>query len=180
MRTLLTVTAAFAVIASSSASAEEMACPKTVTPEALAAFGAPVAWLSAAQTIHAPAGLTMLGQPVNYVIAVHASGDAAAPVTELDYRLQGLSRPYGSRYAPDLRKAFDKGFAGSDCGSGNNSCMLNYKSTAAGDLAGAELSEGDINITKEAHGDGLAPVKADYNLNGADPVFIVCHYQPPK
>ena len=113
--------------------------------------------------------------------AVHASADAAAPIIELDYRLQGLTRPYGDRYALDLRKGFDKGFEGSNCGSANNtSCVVDYKASAAGDLSGAELSEGNITMPKEAHGDGLGPVKADYNLDGSDPIFLVCHYQAPK
>jgi len=180
MRTLLIASAALAAIASSPASADDIPCPTKITPELVTALGEPVGWLGAGQTVHAPAGLTMIGQPVSYVLAVHAGSDAAAPITQLDYRLQGLNRPYGQRYAVDLRKAFDKGFTGSSCASGNASCLVDYKTNAAGDFSGAELSEGDITIPKEAHGDGLAPVKADYKLDGADPVFLVCHYQAPK
>lgn len=181
MRNFILVTAALAAIASAPASAEDIACPVKADAALATALGEPVAWLGAGQTVHAPAGLTMLGQTVAYVIVVHASADAAAPITELGYRLQGLNRPYGNRYTVDLRKAFDKGFSGSNCGSGNStSCLVDYKSNAAGDLSGAELSEGNITMPKEAHGDGLGPVKADYNLDGADPVFLVCHYQAPK
>jgi hypothetical protein len=180
VRNFVLVTAAFAAIASAPASAEDIACPQSVTPELLTALGDPVGWLGAGQTIHAPAALTMVGQPVSYVIVVRASGDAAAPVAELDYRLRGLNRPYGDRYAIDLRKAFDKGFAGSSCGGGGNmSCVVDYSAKTAGVLSGAELSEGNISMPKEAHGDGLGPVKADYNLDGADPVFLVCHYKGP-
>jgi hypothetical protein len=177
---LLLVTAALAAIIATPAAADDIACPTKVTPELLTSLGDPVGWLAAGQTVHAPAGLTMIGQPVAYVIAVRAGGDAAAPVTELDYRLQGLTRPYGDRYAVDVRKAFDKGFAGSNCASANASCLVDYKTNTAGDFSGAELSEGNVTMPKEAHGDGLAPVKADYNLDSADPVFLVCHYQPPK
>jgi hypothetical protein len=174
MRKLPVVIAALAGMASAPALADDIACPQKITPELTAALGEPVAWLAAGQTVHAPAGLTMLGHPVAYVIGVHADGDAAAPITELDYRLQGLSRPYGDRYAVDLRKGFDKGFNGSNCGSANNtSCVVDYKASAAGDLSGAELSEGNITMPKEAHGDGLGPVKADYNLDGSDPIFLV-------
>ncbi|MBO0749921.1 MAG: hypothetical protein J2O44_05785 [Porphyrobacter sp.] len=179
MRDLLIVSAALAAIVSSPASADDIACPMKITPELVTSLGAPVGWLGAGQTVHAPAGLTMVGQPVSYVLAVHASADASAPVTELDYRLQGLTRPYGNRYTVDLRKAFDKGFNGSDCATGNNSCVVDYKPNAAGDFSGAELSEGNITMPKEAHGDGLGPVKADYKLDGSDPVFLVCHYKGP-
>ena len=180
MRNFVLVAAALAAFASAPASADDIACPQNATPELLTALGDPVGWLGAGQTVHAPTGLMMVGQPVGYVIVVRASGDASAPIVELDYRLRGLNRPYGNRYAIDLRKAFDKGFAGSGCGgSGNMSCVVDYAAKAAGDLSGAELSEGNIAMPKEAHGDGLGPVKADYNLDGADPVFLVCHYKGP-
>lgn len=180
MRNLLIVTAAFAALAPAAAAAEDIACPTKITPELVTALGEPVAWLGTGQTVHAPAGLTMIGRPVNYAIAFHA-GDGTGPISELDYRLQGVNRPYGDRYPVDLRKAFDNGFKGSSCGSAQNtSCVVDYKANADGDLSGAELSEGNISMPKEAHGDGLAPVKADYNLDGSDPVFLVCHYQAPK
>jgi hypothetical protein len=181
VRNFILVTAALAALASAPASAEDIACPQKADAALTTALADPVGWLGAGQTVHAPAGLTMLGQPVAYVIVVHASGDAGAPITELGYRLQGINRPYGNRYTVDLRKAFDQGFKGSNCGgSGNASCVVDYKASADGDLSGSELSEGNISMPKEAHGDGLGPVKADYNLDGADPVFLVCHYQAPK
>lgn len=180
MRRLLAIPVALAAIASSAASADGLACPSKLTPELISSFGDPVAWLAPGQVVHAPAGLTMVGQPVAYIIAVHTGGDAAAPVSELDYRLQGLTRPYGARYGVDVRKAFDKGFTGADCGSVQGSCVIDYKASADGDFDGAELSEGNITIPKDAHGSGLAQVKADYNLDGADPVFLICHFQTPK
>ena len=181
MRNCIFVTAALAVIASAPAAAEGIACPEKIAPELATALGEPVAWLAAGQTVHKPASLTMLGQPVAYVISVHAGADATAPIAELHYRLQGINRPYGNRYTVDLRKAFDEGFKGSNCGGASNtSCVVDYKASADGDLSGAELSEGNISMPKEAHGDGLAPVKADYDLDGSDPVFLVCHYQVPK
>jgi hypothetical protein len=180
VRKFVLVTAALAAIASVPASADDIACPDKVTPELLTSLGDPVGWLSAGQTVHAPAGLMMIGQPVAYVLAVRASGDASAPVAELDYRLRGLTRPYGDRYSVDLRKAFDKGFSGSNCASANASCLVDYKTSTAGQFTGAELSEGNVTMPKEAHGDGLGPVKADYNLDSADPVFLICHYLTPK
>jgi hypothetical protein len=181
VRNFVLVTAALAVITSAPAAADDIACPVKVTPELATSLGDPVGWLGAGQTVHAPAGLTMLGQPVAYVIAVRTNGEAGAPISELGYRLQGINRPYGNRYTVDLRKAFDQGFKGSNCGGGGNaSCVVDYKANADGDLSGSELSEGNISMPKEAHGDGLGPVKADYNLDGSDPVFLVCHYQAPK
>lgn len=177
MRILLIATAALAAIASSAAAAADIPCPTKVTPELVTSLGEPVGWLAAGQTVHAPSGLTMLGMPVNYVIAVRASADAAAPVTELDYRLQGMATPFGSLFALDLRNAFEKGFPDSDCAKPHGSCVIDYKPSAVGDFSGAELSEGNITMPKDAHGDGLGPVKADYKLDGADPVFLVCHYK---
>jgi hypothetical protein len=179
MRTLL-VASAVAALVSSAASAEDIACPPKVSPELLSALGDPVGWLAPGQTVHAPAGLTMLGAPVGYAIVFRASADASAPITEIDYRLGTLTRPYGDRYAIDVRKAFDKGFSGSTCASANSSCLIDAKTSTAGDFSGAELSEGNITMPKDAHGDGLAPVKADYNLDSADPVFLVCHYAAAK
>jgi hypothetical protein len=180
MRILLVVTAAVAALAASPAVADDIPCPAKITPELITSLGDPVAWLAPGQTVHAPAGLTMIGQPVSYVIAVRAGADPAAQVTELDYRVKGMNKPYGSRFAIALRQAFAKGFSDNDCSSPQGSCVMDSKASAAGDFSGAELSEGNISLPKDAHGDGLAPVKADYNLDGADPVFLVCHYQPPK
>jgi len=181
MRKLFIVPAALMAIASSAASADDIACPQKLTPELMTSFGDPVAWLAAGQTVHAPANLMMVGMPVNYVIVFHASGASDAPVTEIDYRLKGLTRTYGNRYAVDLRKAFDKGFSGSTCGNGNStSCVVDYAAKTPGEVSGAELSEGNISMPKDAHGDGLAPVKADFNLDNADPVFLACHYVAPK
>jgi len=180
VRNFILVTAALAAIASAPAWAEDIACPTKADAALAATLGEPVAWLGADRTVHAPAGLTMIGQPVAYVIAVHAGDQAGAPVSELDYRLQGINRPFGQRFSSDLRKAFDTGFTGSDCAGGKTSCVLTYKTTTDGSLSGAELSEGNLSMPKEAHGDGLGPVKADYNLDSADPVFLVCHYQVPN
>jgi hypothetical protein len=180
VRNLLFVTAALTAIVAAPAAADDLACPAKLSPELMASLGDPVGWLAAGHTVHAPAGLTMVGQPVSYVLVVRASAAADAPVSELDYRLQGLNRPYGERYSVALRKEFDKGFKGSDCASGNSSCVVDYKASATGDFSGAELSEGEISIPKDAHGDGLGPLKADFKLDNADPVFLVCHFQAPK
>jgi hypothetical protein len=181
MRRLLIASAAIAALASSAASADDIACPAKISPELMTALGDPVAWLAPGQTVHSPANLTMVGDPVSYVIVFRAGADATSPITEIDYRLRGLTRTYGDRYAVDLRKAFDKGFSGSTCGNGGaTSCVVDYDTKTDGNLSGAELSEGNISMPKDAHGDGLPPVKADFNLDSADPVFLACHYKTPK
>lgn len=180
MRNFLIASAALTALVSTSALADEGACPQKVTPEVLAALGEPAGWLAAGKTVHTPAGLTIIGVPVAYVIASRAGGADDGPVIELDYRLQGASRPYGQRYPAELRKAFDKGYTGSDCGTKNSSCSINFKGGSAGSLSDAELSEGDLDIPKDAHGDALALLKADLNLDSADPVFLDCVYSPPK
>jgi hypothetical protein len=179
MRNCLIASAALAALAASPAFADD-GCPSTVPADLATTLGAPVAWLAPGQTIHAPANLTVIGLPVAYVLVVHAGGADDGAVTEMDYRLKGATRPFGERYPVDLRKAFDKGFSGSNCASGNSSCSVSMSGSTAGRLSDAELSEGDLSIPKEAHGDGLAMVKADANMDNADPVFLDCVYKTAK
>jgi hypothetical protein len=180
VRNLLIASAALTAIVSTPAAADDSACPQKLTPELVAALGAPAAWLAPGQTVHRPAGLTVMGQPVAYVVARHAGGTDDGAITELDYRLQGATKPFGQRYPTELRKAFDKGYSGSDCGSQNSSCSIAIKGSGAGALSDAELSEGDLTLAKDAHGDALALVKADRDLSSADPVFLDCIYNAPK
>jgi len=180
MRNLLIATAALTAVFATAAPADEGGCPQKLTPELAAALGTPAAWLAPGQTVHNPAGLTVIGQPVAYVIARHAGGTDDGAITELDYRLQGATKPFGQRYPTDLRKAFDKGYSGSDCASQNSSCSIGLKGGGAGTLSDAELSEGDLTLAKDAHGDALALVKADRDLSSADPVFLDCIYNAPK
>ena len=179
MRTVFLVSAAaFAAATASPALAEDPCCPKAITPEVITALGEPVGWLVAGQTVHTPSAQTMMGLPVSYIVVVHSGGAADAPVTELFYRLQGSSKPFGQRFALDVRKAFDKDFPGADCE--KTSCSMGFKTTATGQLVDAALSEGELSLPKEAHGDGLKLVKADMNLANADPVFVDCNYLPHK
>ena len=152
-------------------------CPSGVTPELEAALGEPVAWLGAGQTVHTPAGLTMLGQPVGYVIAKR-SGEGAA-IGELDYRLQGAVRAFGERYPDDLRRAFDKEAPGAGCGGSNGgSCVVGVNSRGEpGQLSGVELGQGNLSVPADARGPALALVEADYDLEDADPVFLVCLFE---
>jgi hypothetical protein len=180
MRELLGISIGLAAIVASPALADDMACPDKVTPELVSSLGDPAAWLAPGQTLHRSAGLTIIGHPVSYVLVNRAGGSETGAVSELDYRLEGATRPYGQRYPADLRKAFDKGFAGSNCGSGNSSCVIAFTGGSAGQIADAELSEGELAMPKGAHGDGLTLVKADLDLADADPVFLVCVYQPTK
>ena len=152
-------------------------CPTNVTPELEAALGEPVAWLGAGQTVHTPAGLTMLGQPVGYVIAKR-SGEGAA-IGELDYRLQGAVRAFGERYPDDLRRAFDKEAPGAGCGGSNGgSCVVGVNSRGEpGQLSGVELGQGNLSVPADARGPALALVEADYDLEDADPVFLVCLFE---
>jgi hypothetical protein len=180
MRKLLLVSAALATLASSPASAADDACPQTAPADLAATLGAPVAWLAPGQTIHAPANLTVMGLPVAYVVVTHAGASDEGAVTEMDYRLKGANRPFGERYPVDLRKAFDKGFSGSNCASANSSCSVSMTGSSAGHLSDAELSEGDLSMPKDAHGDGLALIKADMDMDNADPVFLDCVYKASK
>jgi len=114
------------------------------------------------------------------IIAVMRDDALYGEITELDYRIQGATKPFGQRYPTELRKAFDKGYSGSNCGSQNSSCSIAINGGGAGSLSDAELSEGDLALAKDAHGDALALVKADRDLSSADPVFLDCIYNPSK
>jgi len=178
MRSFPSSFAALALAVPTAVQAASGDCPPSITPELESSFGEPVAWLEPGQTVHQPAELTVVGQPVSYVLVIRASGEGG-PITELDYRLRGNTKPFGERYSVDLRQAFDKSFSASECGSARNvPCAVVFKSSAADQFNGAELSEGDLSIPKEAHGDGLPLVEADYDLADADPVFLACHYGP--
>lgn len=179
MRDLLIGLAALAALAPTAAQAEEP-CPQRVNPEFEATLGEATATLGGGQFLYTPAGQTMLGQPVSYMLVIRKGDGATAAITEIDYRLQGVNRPYGERYAESLRKAFDEGFS-TDCGTGKNaSCVVAVRSTGVGELIGAELGQGNLTIGADASGSSLALAEADYDLDGADPVFLVCLYREPE
>jgi hypothetical protein len=176
MRDLSIAIAAVAAVMSSAGAAADTGCPDKVSPELETSLGAPTGWLGAGETVHNPAGLTALGLPVSYALVRRTGGEAGA-IAEIDYRIQGASRPFGQRYALDLRKAFDQNFDGTNCGSKEGvSCAVDYTGASTGRLHSAELSAGDLSIPKDAHGDSLPLVKADYDLDGAEPVFLACIY----
>jgi hypothetical protein len=174
MRRSMSLLAAAAMIAPAIGHANE--CPTRVTDEVEAALGEPVAWLEAGQTVHTPAGLTMLDRPVSYVIAKRSA--EGAPVQQLDYRFGDLVRPAAQDYPADLRKAFDKAFASSSCGKARDPvCAITFNNREGGGrLSGGKLSLGDLWIPDDARGPALQLVKADENLGNGDPVFLVCLY----
>lgn len=174
MRDLLVSVAALAAMTLPSVALADDACPPKITPEVESALGAAAATLGPGETVYTPAGAMVIGRPVSYVL-VHRDADGK-PITEIDYRFQGLNRPYGQRYTPDLRKSFDHAYPGTACTS-NGSCATSYTGPAAGQLADAELGEADLTVPKGAQSDALSLVKADYDLSGADPVFLICHYK---
>lgn len=174
MRRSTSLLAAAAMIAPTIAHADD--CPTRITDEVEAALGEPVAWLEAGQTVHAPAGLTMLEKPVSYVIARRsAEGER---IQQLDYRFDGLIRPADQDYPPDLRKAFDKAFNSSVCGKDRDPvCAITFSNKEGGGrLSGGKLSVGDLWIPDDARGPALQLVKADEDLGNGDPVFLVCLY----
>jgi hypothetical protein len=179
MRDVFMGLAVLAALAPAAARAEEP-CPQRVNAEFEASLGEVAATLGGGQSIYTPAGLRMLDQPVSYVLVIRQGEEATSAITELDYRLQGVNRPYGERYPESLRKAFDAGFD-TDCGTGrNSSCVVSVRSTQVGELTGAELGQGNVTIGADASGAGLALAEADYDLDGVDPVFLVCLYRAPE
>jgi hypothetical protein len=175
MRYSFALLAAAAVIAPSAGHANE--CPTEVTGEFETSLGETVAWLEPGQTVHTPAGLTILGKQVSYVIAKRPA--EGSPIQQLDYRFGDLVRPYDQDYPLDLRQAFDQAFSASACGTSRNPvCAVAYSGgrEGAGRLSGGKLSVGDLWIPDEARGPALPLVQADYDLESGDPVFLVCLY----
>jgi hypothetical protein len=174
MRYSFALLAAAALIAPSAGHANE--CPPGVTGEFETSLGETVAWLEAGQTVHTPAGLTVLGKPVSYVIARRPA--EGRPIQQLDYRFGDLVRPYDQDYPLDLRQAFDKAFSASVCGKSRDPvCAITYSNKEGGGrLSGGKLSVGDLWIPDEARGPALPLVQADYDLENGDPVFLVCLY----
>lgn len=180
MRDSLVWLAAGLALVPSAALADD--CPMTMTPELESSLGDVAATLKPGSEVYQPAGLTMVGAPVSYILVTRQDQSDEGPIVRLDYRLGGVVRKFGDRYSPELRKAFDKGFTGSQCGSEKGvACVVSYQeSSATRRLTGAELSSGELSIPKDASGPALPLVKADYDLDDADPVFLVCRYQGAK
>ena len=151
-------------------------CPYDIDVEVVTTLGEPVASLSAANTVHTPAGITALGYPVSYVVA-RRTGDGGA-IAELHYRLQGAVRPFGERYPVELRKLFDKEAPGSECGGTKAvSCAVAVRSKGEpGHLSGMELGPGDPALPSDKGSPAYALLEADYDLADGDPVFLVCLY----
>lgn len=154
------------------------ACPPQIEPDFLAGLGQPGARLDSEEAVYAPAGTTALGHPVSYLIVTGpGENDAAdAPVRRLAYRLSGVNTRWGVGYAADLRTAFDKAFDTKACGDGEASCMVDFRGAEAGQRSGAELSNRAPSSPRGPNEGVLRLVRADYNLDGADPVYLVCHY----
>lgn len=154
------------------------ACPPQIEPDFVAGLGQPAARLDAEQAIYTPPGATALGRPVSYLIVTGpGENDAAdAPVQRLTYRLAGLNIRWGADYAPDLRTAFDRAFDTDACGDGGASCMVDFRGAEAGQRSGAELSNRAPTPPRGSNEGVMRVIKADYDLDGADPVYLVCHY----
>ena len=157
-------------------------CPMTMTPELESSLGDVAATLKPGSTVYQPADLSMVGSPVSYIIATRQNQSDEGLIVRLDYRLGGVVRKFGDRYSPELRKAFDNGFTSSQCGSSKDTpCVVAYEANAStGRLTGAELSAGELSIPQDASGPALPLVKADYDLDDSDPVFLVCRYEGAK
>jgi hypothetical protein len=148
-------------------------CPAKATPDVLTAFGEPAATLKGGQVIYQPAGVTMLGMPVSYVVVTKGAGDA---VQEIDYRFAGLTRKYGQHFPQPVLQAFDKAYDGATCADGKvTSCGIGLDGKATGDLTAAQINEAYIDLPAKADG-ALAMVKADFSSQTEGPVFLTCQY----
>ena len=153
------------------------ACPPQIEPDFLAGLGQPAARLGAEEAVYAPPGATALGQPVSYVIVTGPGENAAdAPVRRLAYRLAGVNARWGDAYPPNLRTAFDRAFETKAGGDGGASCMVDFRGAEGGQRSGAELSNTAPSPPPGPNEGVSRLIRADYNLDGADPVYLVCHY----
>lgn len=175
MRDFLLPIAALAATVPGAAWADD-GCPQKAGPDLITALGAPAATLTATQAIYQPAGATMLGLPVSYVVVTKGSGGA---IEEIDYRFDGIMRKYSERVPQNVLRAFDKTYADAGCASGRvSSCSIAFQSNSpkAGDLAAAEITDPAIDVPAKAEGTALTLVKADYAREDQGPVFLVCLY----
>lgn len=159
------------------AAAAAETCPPEVDADFATGLGQPAAWLDAEQAIYAAPGSTALGHPVSYLIVTGPGENGAdAPVRKLTYRLAGLNTRWGAEYAPDVRTAFDRAFDTKACGDGSAACMVDFSGAVPGQRSGAELSNSAPSPPRDASEGVLRLLKADYDLDGADPIFLVCRY----
>lgn len=150
-------------------------CGTEVTSELEASLGEPVAWPDEGQTVHTPAGLTVLGHPVSYVLVKR--GGAGGRIDEIGYRLQGLERKVGQPHDQRLLRDFDAEFDSADCAdSKESSCGVVYRPNG-GTFTGAEIGSGEVYVARDARGPSLALIRTDYDLPDSDPVFLVCFYR---
>lgn len=161
--------------APSQAFVEDGTCPQEMTSQRARGFGQPSAELDAGQAVYTPADLTVLDSPVAYVIVNRQSG-ANSAVTRLSYRLAGVNVSWGADHRPALRQAFDKAFKVDVCGKAGSTCLVDYRSPEAGIRASAELSTRMPSLPPGGTGDAMRLLRADNDLDGADPVFLICTY----
>lgn len=150
-------------------------CMDEVSSELVTFLGEPVAWPEEGHTVHRPAGLTVLGHPVSYVLVKR--GGPGGRIDELGYRLEGMQRKVGQAHDAKLLRAFDDKFDGAECArSTESSCGVIYEGKNRS-FTGAEIGSGEIDVARNARGPSLSLVKADYDLLDSDPVFLVCFYR---
>ena len=162
-------------LTASEAFAEDGTCPLAITSERAEGFGEPSARLSPTQSVHTPDGLDLRGNAISYVIVDRSAGGDGA-VTRLTYRLANVNNTWGTDYEPGVRRLYDESFDQDSC-TESGACMISFRGATKGGRAGAELSNRMPPIPPGAEGEAMPMLRADYNLEGADPVFLVCHYQ---
>lgn len=162
-------------LAASEAFAEDGTCPLEMTSERAEGFGEPGARLTPTQSVYTPDGLDLRGNAVSYVIVDRSAGSNGA-VTRLTYRLANVNNTWGTDYELGVRQLYDESFDQDSCVE-SGACMISFRGATKGARAGAELSNRMPPIPPGAEGEAMPLLRADYNLEGADPVFLICNYQ---
>lgn len=178
MRSLLLSLTALAVAAPGAAWAAD-GCPDKITPAVVTALGDPAATLPGGQAIYQPAGATVLGMPVGYVVVTKASGKDV--IEEIDYRFSGVMRKFTEHYPKPVLEAFDKTYSGASCASGRSTaCAVAFqtdgKASTVGRLSAVEVGDPGLDVPANAQAAILSTVKADYASSDSGPVFLVCLY----
>ncbi|MGX7896245.1 hypothetical protein [Tsuneonella sp. HG222] len=175
MRNILVPVACAALLAPAAAIAADP-CPRAPA-DAVAGYGEPAGTPEAGRTAYMPAGLTMLGKDVPYVLVMRQGGDG--PVEEIAYRLGGVNRKTGSPPEGAIAKLFDESFDGGSCSkTKNSSCGVAYDPPQADGFSGAELNSGSLWIEGKPTGNAIGLIRADADMTEGGPLFLVCVYEP--
>ncbi len=165
------------------------ACPPRVTPQLEAVLGQQIAQLSQEDWVYRPGGLTMLGQPVPFVVVqkdvlYDDSNRRIDPIGRISFRLGDLQREDGLPYPHAITSAFDRAYPGNGCPPEPpmQDCSEYLGSDGGrGTLRAVHLARADYSLDEEeANGPGVALLRREeelYQEAGGAPAYLICEYE---